>query len=236
MNKTFINKRGHEYSIISEPFKRNNQWFVGIRFTETGSIRFVRRDIALTGQAKDMYAKDVYGIACKGNVKKVGHEREYQVWRNMIARCYVEKTKHYNAYGGVGVSVDKRWLCFENFVNDLPELPNYNKELFDSGTLQLDKDLLCEEKNISPKLYSKDTCTLLTDIENKFLMRGRKQPKELPDEPLLKITEIETGKEEFIYDIKNYCKENNLSVSSVYRRLNKETKNESYKGFKFERI
>ena len=236
MNKTFINKRGHEYSIISEPFKRNSQWFVGIRFTETGSIRFVRKTIALTGQAKDMYAKDVYGVGCKGDTKKVGNERQYQIWRNMLSRCYVERDEKYHVYGGVGITVAERWLCFENFVNDLPDLPNYDEELFFSGKLQLDKDLICEEKGISPKIYSKDTCLFLTHKENIALQRGKSKPKSLPDKPIIKATNIETGEEELVYDIVNYCKEKGLGKTSIYRRLNGETKNKSYKGFIFERI
>lgn len=236
LNKTFINKRGHEYSIISEPFKRNNQWFIGIRFTDTGSIRFVRKTIALTGQAKDMYAKDVYGVGCKGDTKKVGNERQYQIWRNMLSRCYVERDEKYHVYGGVGITVAERWLCFENFVNDLPDLPNYDEELFFSGKLQLDKDLICEEKGISPKIYSKDTCLFLTHKENIALQRGKSKPKSLPDKPIIKATNIETGEEELVYDIVNYCKEKGLGKTSIYRRLNGETKNKSYKGFIFERI
>lgn len=241
LNKTLINKRGHEYSIISEPYQKlgkNNKKFpcVDVQFTETESIRSVRLSVAKAGEAKDMYAKDVYGIACKGNIKKVGHEREYCVWRNMLARCYVKKTMCYKAYGGAGVTVSERWLCFENFVNDLSSLPNYDEELFFSGKLQLDKDLICEEKGIYPKIYSKDTCTFLTHKENVFLTRGRKQPKELPNNPVMKVTDITTGKETFVYDIRNYCKDNGLSVSSIYRRFNGQTLTKSYKGFIFERI
>ncbi|AHC94213.1 hypothetical protein T548_0135 [Lactococcus phage phiL47] len=236
MNKTFINKRGHEYSIISEPFKRNSQWFVGIRFTDTGSIRFVRKTIALAGQAKDMYAKDVYGVGCKGDTKKVGNERQYQIWRNMLSRCYVERDEKYHVYGGAGITVAERWLCFENFVNDLPDLLNYDEELFFSGKLQLDKDLICEEEGISPKIYSKDTCLFLTHKENIALQRGKSKPKSLPDKPIIKATNIETGEEELVYDVVNYCKEKGLGKTSIYRRLNGETKNKSYKGFIFERI
>ena len=241
LNKKFINKRGHEYSIISEPYQKlgkNNKklLYVDVRFTETCSVRSVRLSVAKAGEAKDMYAKDVYGVACKGNVKKIGHEREYHVWRNMISRCYVERNNHYKSYGGVGITVAERWLCFENFVNDLSSLPNYNEELFFSGKLQLDKDLICEEKGIFPKIYSKDTCLFLTHKENIALQRGKSKPKPLPDKPIIKATNIETGEEELVYDIVNYCKEKGLGKTSIYRRLNGETKNKSYKGFIFERI
>lgn len=230
------NKRGHEYTTITEPFSRDGQLFIGIRFTETGSIRIVRKNIAMTGQAKDMYAKDVYGVGCKGNTKKVGNERQYQIWRNMLSRCYVERDEKYHVYGGAGVTVSERWLCFENFVNDLSSLPNYDEELFFSGKLQLDKDLICESKGISPKVYSKDTCLFLTHKENIALQRGKSKPKTLPDKPLMKVTELNTGIEKLVYDIRTYCKENGFSITSVYRRLNGETETKSYKGFIFERI
>lgn len=226
---------------MGEPYQKvtengNKYSYVDIKFIKTGSIRSVRLSVAKSGQAKDMYAKDVYGIGCKGNVQKVGHEREYRTWRNMLSRCYVEKDERYSAYGAKGVTVDDRWLCFENFVNDLPKLPNYDSDLFNSGELCLDKDLICENKNIFPKIYSKDTCTLLTNKENMSLRKGVAFKKSLPDKPLIKVTNIKNDSIEFIYDIKEYCKQNNIPRTTLYRKLNKDNKSNIYNGLRFERI
>lgn len=114
-----INKSGHPYSIVSDNYRKNGSTYVDIKFHETGTVRSVRRGVAISGEAKDPYAKDVYGVACKGNIPKVGNEKEYNLWRNMISRCYVERDARYNVYGGRGVTVDERWLCFENFISDI---------------------------------------------------------------------------------------------------------------------
>lgn len=44
--------------------------------------------------------------------------RLYVVWKNMISRCYDERNKRYDRYGGRGISVCDEWLnSLENFVN-----------------------------------------------------------------------------------------------------------------------
>lgn len=44
----------------------------------------------------------------------------YNVYNNMIARCYNEKFKYYYRYGGRGISICKEWLyefiCFYNWA------------------------------------------------------------------------------------------------------------------------
>lgn len=232
--ETIVNKSGHHYCIISDNYRKNGNTYVTIKFKETGTIRSVRRRVALMGEAKDPYAKDVYGIACKGNAPKIGNEKEYNLWRNMISRCYVEKDNHYNSYGKVGVTVHESWLCFERFLSDMKTLEGYDEVKYQQGLLELDKDKLCNEKGISPKIYSKETCMFMSRSENIALTRGKSKPKTLPETPLMSVEDIETGLVTMVYDIKNYAKRNNLSITSIYRRLNNET-NKPYKGLIFKR-
>jgi len=65
----------------------------------------------------------------------------YFCWKSMIRRCSKEgqNDKGYKNYGGRGIKVCKRWLKFENFLEDMGEAPkgltldrknnngNYNK-------------------------------------------------------------------------------------------------------------
>ena len=41
----------------------------------------------------------------------------------MLDRCYNEKNKRYEAYGGRGIKVHSRWHSFENFIADVGERP-----------------------------------------------------------------------------------------------------------------
>lgn len=86
----------------------------------------------------------------------------YYTWSGMMSRCYVQSNSHCKYYGGKGVMVDERWHDFENFVHDINNiLPNgrllYKKEY------QLDKDIK------GGKLYSFDSCTVISAEENNRL-------------------------------------------------------------------
>jgi hypothetical protein len=41
------------------------------------------------------------------------------IWRRMKRRCYDKNFESYSSYGGRGISVDERWLVFENFYIDM---------------------------------------------------------------------------------------------------------------------
>lgn len=50
---------------------------------------------------------------------------EYRTWSNILSRCYNKKASAYERYGGVGISVCKRWRdSFENFLLDMGERPS----------------------------------------------------------------------------------------------------------------
>ena len=49
--------------------------------------------------------------------------KTYDVWHNMIQRCTNPKHKYYKHYGGRGIKVCKRWMKFENFLEDMGKIP-----------------------------------------------------------------------------------------------------------------
>lgn len=44
-------------------------------------------------------------------------------WRQMIARCYDPDHPKYASYGGRGIRVCDRWICFRLFVEDMGKRP-----------------------------------------------------------------------------------------------------------------
>jgi len=48
---------------------------------------------------------------------------EYNIWSCMKGRCSNKKNSEYKNYGGRGIIVCKRWLRFENFFEDMGNIP-----------------------------------------------------------------------------------------------------------------
>jgi hypothetical protein len=79
----------------------------------------------------------------------------YQVWKDMLRRCYSPKLQEkYPTYKGCSVS--EEWLRFSNFRRWMEEQDFEGK--------QLDKDLLFEGN----KIYSAETCVFVTKAVNIF--------------------------------------------------------------------
>jgi len=49
--------------------------------------------------------------------------RTYKVWAHMKERCTNPTCKAYPGWGGRGISFDKAWMVFENFIADMGEKP-----------------------------------------------------------------------------------------------------------------
>lgn len=85
-------------------------------------------------------------------------------YSQMLIRCYDKDCKAYNSYGGKGIVVCDEWLnSFDSFV-EWCESNGYEEGLV------LDKDILCDEMGISPKVYSPLTCKFITVEDNRAYM------------------------------------------------------------------
>lgn len=58
-----------------------------------------------------------------GHAPRSGTSPTYRSWSNMMTRCYNPNAEKYESYGGVGVTVQKSWHKFENFLKDMGERP-----------------------------------------------------------------------------------------------------------------
>lgn len=140
-----------------------------VKFHKSG---YVKSDVDVgqinSRNIKDPYFPSVQGVACSGNYDKniLGEElteKLLQTWNGMIQRCYNKNHKAYENYGAKGVYVSNSWLVFENYLNDVQKLDNWDKKLENWETYQLDKDLNGGFE------YSRERCVWLTRKENNNL-------------------------------------------------------------------
>lgn len=86
--------------------------------------------------------------------------RLHQIWRGMKRRCTEPNAMGYNLYGAKGVTVCDEWL------KSYAAFKYWSLNNGYTDTMTIDKDELCEKNNISPKIYSPETCIWKTREEN----------------------------------------------------------------------
>lgn len=90
--------------------------------------------------------------------KKYSHPLIW-IWQGMMNRCHNVNDKRYKWYGAKGVTVDKRWHVFWNFVEDVDQ-NLLNGHLLYQKKYQLDKDIN------GGKTYSLENCVVVSIKEN----------------------------------------------------------------------
>lgn len=142
---------------------------VEIEFIETGTRKETQLQMALIGKVADPYYRSIAGVGYLGYISRDVHsKKEYDMWRNMILRCYDPSHHAYGMYGAIGVTVCERWHNFTNFYMDLQTLPGFyayanssNKEQF-----SLDKDVLQSAVPHNQRVYSPSTCIIMPTGDN----------------------------------------------------------------------
>ena len=150
-----------------------------IKFLDTGTEKIVYLLMAINGIVVDEYKITVPPVGYLGDVSHMKYNKnEYDLWYRMIKKCYDPSSYSYEFYGAKGVTVDKKWHCFANFLRDLPYIENYY-EFYNSSInnikYHLDKDLKQSNIPINQRVYSKDTCIFLKDSDNSRLAMKTKK-------------------------------------------------------------
>ena len=84
----------------------------------------------------------------------------YNVYKGILRRCYNTRSASYHLYGGIGVTMCAEWLA------DPAKFVYWGIHNGWVSGLQLDKDILCDQLNIHPKVYSPSTCQFISLAKN----------------------------------------------------------------------
>lgn len=135
-----------------------------IRFIDTGYVCNIQLSNVPQNKIRDRRLRTVYGVGyldtdikipkrgCGSAVRSI-----YDLWANMLKRVYGSYDSVY-----LGVTVDKRWHSFKQFLNTIHNVPGYSAWATDSS-LHLDKD------RSGTKVYSMTTCEFMTGANNSKL-------------------------------------------------------------------
>ena len=133
-----------------------------VKFIDTAYETTTRANNLRKGEVKDRSLPSVYGVGIIGNeqVKIDGKQtRDYQLWKNMLRRCYDEKCSNkYPTYEDCEVSDNFKYLpYFKEWCS--------KQTGFDQEGWQLDKDILIKRN----KIYSENTCCFVpSEVNNLF--------------------------------------------------------------------
>lgn len=158
-----VNNQG----LMLEIIERKGQACV-VKFVASGSTRTASYNNIINGKVKDLYHPSRYGVGYDGEfVRKPYWKQAKQLWSNMLKRCYCPSDS--KGYLSKGTTVEARWHCFANFLDDLPQLVGFKQWLV--GGMELDKDIISPDANT----YSRYTCMFVEQSLNRSLgKRGKK--------------------------------------------------------------
>lgn len=194
---------------------------------ETGNTKEVSLESIYRKNIRNEYYPIRYGVACIGNVKNATRHFLYKRWECMLNRCYNKSISSYKNYGAKGVTVCERWLCFENYIEDVVTLSGYVESDIKSGLLELDKDII----NREALTYSPETCKWVTKSEQLIESNGRREY-----DIFFKATRITDKYEEVSNSIAKFAKKYNLNGNCICSCLRKYKYYKTHKGWIFELI
>lgn len=160
-----------------------------MQFIKTGYETDISYSCMIHGEIRDPYFPIYFQVGSLGKISVKEYLKEISLWRGMISRCYNINDDNYIYYGEKGVTVCDRWLCCETFVEDIPLIKGYNKDLFLQGQLELDKDI----KNSGMlKQYNLTNCQFVSRRVNHNEMMLRKKPH--TSSKYVGVTRLKDGK------------------------------------------
>ena len=158
-SKIYASKNHGKFKILNYVNARR----VEIKFLKTGFSYHAEAADIRKGDVRDRLHPTIHGVGYLGvGSHKSGKggvvNKPYYSWKNMLDRCYCQKTQNkHPTYKGC--KVDDEWLNFQNFADWFCSTHPDNGKPY-----ELDKDILSGSR--VGKLYSKHTCKWVVSKEN----------------------------------------------------------------------
>jgi len=189
----FIGQKFNKLTIISNKFTCNKKTYVNA-ICECGNVKKYRLDGIKSGHAKScgcialLWAKNLAKQVL--TTHNMSRSSEYIIYADIKKRCYNNKYKDFENYGGRGIKVCDRWLKgFENFYKDMGDRPTLNHSI----------DRIDVNGNYEPL-----NCRWATQKEQCNNKRNNKKV-------ILNGVEIK---------LNEYCDKNNLNYQIISSRIN----------------
>ena len=162
VGKVFKSKLSGDFKVL----KYNDTANVEIQFVKTGYEVVVQLGHIKTGSVKDPYVPSVYCVGVSGTKYPTTingvKTKEYELWQNMLERCYNDAFKKKNPTY-IGCEVSDNFKSYEYFYEWC------NKQIgFGMADFELDKDLLIKGN----KVYSENTCIFIPREINSLLTKN----------------------------------------------------------------
>lgn len=171
IGKEYESRNCGKFKVLSKSkYRKSSKAYYDIEFLFTGYKTSTRYDTVETGQVYDPFYPNIHGVGYIG--APIGSDIDLSMrsrWSGMLDRCYNPQCKYYYRYGGAGITVCERWLCYVNYVEDVKLLPGY-QDMIDNPHIKyhLDKDILQQGVPTNQKVYSPETCMWVPAAENSY--------------------------------------------------------------------
>lgn len=151
---------------------------VYVRFVKTGFETKTTKQQIINGKVRDRFLPSVYGVGIIGNeVTKINgkHTMEYDIWGNMLERCYNSDfhERHPTYISCEASDGFKIFKCFKEWCQNQIGFNCFSDE---SNPFVLDKDILIKGN----KLYSEDMCVFIPHEINLLLIKCDSKRGEYP--------------------------------------------------------
>ena len=116
-------KKLHRWTAISVPLFRKNNRPACLCRCDCGTEKIMVWSIITAGQSKSCGCYNREQSSKKHKTHGLSLTPIYTVWKNMRARCERPYSVDYYLYGGRGIKVCERWHTFQNFFDDMGDIP-----------------------------------------------------------------------------------------------------------------